>query len=513
MHRVLLLVIDVLLVAAATMLALVIRENFDVPPSHWVAFWPYLVATVAASVAALWAFGTNQAIWRFTTFADYPRLLAATLAIVFGAVALTFAYNRLEGLARALPVMQAILVMLSLTGSRVLLRLRHAARGKSAQMLKPGTAVEGDTVLVVGVSRLSDLYLQAVAELTPNQFRIAGLLSPSGQHGGRLVQNYPVLGTPEQVAGVLKTLEVHGMFVTRIVVASAFSRLTAEAQAALLAATASSGIRLELIAESLGLSPKSLAPALAPQPEVAGPSAPVAFVIEARTLSALARRPYWRVKRVLDFVCAAALLVLSLPLVVLVSVLVAFDVGFPLAFWQQRPGLGGRPFKLYKLRTMAAAHGPDGKRVADRDRLSGIGKFLRRTRLDELPQLINILRGEMSFVGPRPLLPVDQPAEFAARLMVRPGLTGWAQVRGGRDVSAADKAALDVWYVHQASWALDLEVLLRTVPMVLFGEQVDAVAIRQAWRDLEQAGVVAGKQVLARQVNSERPLVGTKFAA
>ena len=96
---------------------------------------------------------------------------------------------------------------------------------------------------------------------------------------------------------------------------------------------------------------------------------------------------------------------------------------------------------------------------------------MRRTRLDELPQLINILLGQMSFIGPRPLLPVDQPADYAARLVVRPGLTGWAQVKGGRDISPADKAALDIWYVHNASLALDARILLNTVAMVLFGER------------------------------------------
>ena len=120
-----------------------------------------------------------------------------------------------------------------------------------------------------------------------------------------------------------------------------------------------------------------------------------------------------------------------------------------------------------------------------------LGHLLRRLRLDELPQLFQILSGEMSFVGPRPLLPVDQSPAYAARLLVRPGLTGWAQVTGGRTISAADKAALDVWYVHHASLALDVRILLTTALMVLFGERVDQRAIARAWRDLKEAGVCA----------------------
>src|SRR5262249_44688585 len=162
-------------------------------------------------------------------------------------------------------------------------------------------------------------------------------------------------------------------------------------------------------------------------------------------------RPYWRIKRMMDFAGAACLLVVGLPLAVLVAMLVAIDVGLPATFWQERPGFGGSPFKLYKFRTMSAAHDTEGRRVPDQERLSMIGRFLRRARLDELPQLYNILVGEMSFVGPRPLLPVDQHPAHAARLLVRPGLTGWAQVIGGREISAEDKTALDVWYVHNAS--------------------------------------------------------------
>ena len=109
--------------------------------------------------------------------------------------------------------------------------------------------------------------------------------------------------------------------------------------------------------------------------------------------------------------------------------------------------------------------------------------FSGRSRLDELPQLLNILKGEMSLIGPRPLLPDDQPIDPATRLLVRPGLSGWAQVKGGRQISPADKAALDVWYVRNMSLALDVKILLSTVPMLIFGERVTEGAIGEARRD------------------------------
>jgi lipopolysaccharide/colanic/teichoic acid biosynthesis glycosyltransferase len=135
---------------------------------------------------------------------------------------------------------------------------------------------------------------------------------------------------------------------------------------------------------------------------------------------------------------------------------------------------------------MGAAHDAHGRRKLDSERISGLGNFLRRTRLDELPQLISILTGHMSFVGPRPLLPIDQPTEYSARLLVRPGLTGWAQIKGGRAISPTDKSALDVWYVKNMSFMLDVRIVIGTIPMIIFGERVETAAIERAWQELEE---------------------------
>jgi hypothetical protein len=140
---------------------------------------------------------------------------------------------------------------------------------------------------------------------------------------------------------------------------------------------------------------------------------------------------------------------------------------------------------------MAGAHNADGRRLSDAQRLSPVGRFLRHTHLDELPQLYNILIGEMSFVGPRPLLPADQAPAFAARLAVRPGLTGWAQIKGGRDLSASDKAALDVWYVRNASLRLDLQIVWGTLRTIWSKDRADTVAICLAWHGVDNRLAVA----------------------
>lgn len=489
------LALELVLIALASVAALVLRDNFEVTGDRWIAFLPYLCFTLVASAAAFPLLGTHRAVWRYTTMVDSLRVAAATTAALIGAVALGFSYNRMEGLPRALPILQALLILFSLGGVRILLRLWRTARERAPADAEPAKVRVSDrkTVLVVGVDGLTDLYLRAVARFAADHVRVAGLLAENDRHVGRVIQGRTILGTPEQVRDVLHDLEVHGVFVDSVVVATDFEKLSEEARAALVEIESGSDIKLEFLADQMGL---ALRAPISAEPQD-GAAAGEAFLVDVDGPNSPVRRPIWRIKRAADCIVGTAMLIAAAPLMVLVAMLVAIDVGLPLTFWQQRPGLNGRPFKVHKFRTMAAAHDARGNRVPDEKRMSGIGSFLRKTRLDELPQLLNIIFGEMSFVGPRPLLPVDQPAEYAARLLVRPGLTGWAQVKGGRTISAADKAALDVWYVWNASAALDFVILLRTVQMVLFGERVDDDAIRRAWGDLREAGVHAPEEFSA----------------
>jgi lipopolysaccharide/colanic/teichoic acid biosynthesis glycosyltransferase len=295
------------------------------------------------------------------------------------------------------------------------------------------------------------------------------------------------LGTIEQIADVLRNLEIHGVFIDHVVITMVFEKLPPSAQTALIGIEKTTNIRLEFFGDQIGrtlciTSPTDLT------------NTGDAFSLGPEDVTALTRT-FWRLKRVLDFVGALVFLIVLAPLMAAVSTLVAIDVGLPLTFWQQRAGLHGRPFKIYKLRTMAAWHDARGRRVPDDQRISAIGRFLRRARVDELPQLLNILSGDMSFVGPRPLLMVEQPAAHAGRLLVRPGLTGWAQVKGGRRISPADRVALDIWYIRHASLLLDLEILARTVPTVFFGESIDAAAVQCAWHELEKAGVLYVEEI------------------
>lgn len=479
MRRLLILLVDLSLVALGTVLAIWLRDDLLLTTERLILAGPYLGFTLATAVLVLPVFGVNRGIWRYSELQSYLRIALSSLVIVICAVAVTFGYNRLDGVPRSLPILQGLVVISLLVGSRILRRLQQsmrATRPAGAQMpLLHGGA---ETVLVVGLTRLADLYLRSVVEFAPKRIRVAGLLGKKDHHVGAHVHNHAILGLPENAAEIVRDLEVHGVVVDRIVVATDFKSLSPIAQQALLQLESSTSVKLELLFEQLGLE----------EPQMPS-SYRSAFHFSDTDIEAIERRAYWKLKRAIDFVAAAVVILLTLPIMAFVALLVAIDVGAPVFFAQQRPGRYGMPFRVYKFRTMAAAHDRQGHRVPDTKRTSMIGSFLRRSRCDELPQLFSILAGDMSFVGPRPLLPIDQPPEFAARLLVTPGLTGWAQINGGRDVTAADKAALDVWYVQNASLMLDLRIMLRTVPMVLFGERISRSDIQRAWGDLYQTGI------------------------
>lgn len=182
-------------------------------------------------------------------------------------------------------------------------------------------------------------------------------------------------------------------------------------------------------------------------------------------------------KRLFDLIGAAAGLLLVMPVLLPLIVLVRATMGSPVFFRQQRPGLGGKPFTMYKFRTMSNAVDAQGRLLPDVDRLTAVGRFLRRTSLDELPELYNVLRGDMSFVGPRPLLMryLDRyTPEQARRHEVRPGITGWAQINGRNAITWEEKFAFDVWYVDHWSVALDCRILFATFWKVLRREDISA---------------------------------------
>ena len=182
-------------------------------------------------------------------------------------------------------------------------------------------------------------------------------------------------------------------------------------------------------------------------------------------------------KRLLDVLFSAAALAVAAPLLLLLAILIRIKLGTPVLFRQTRPGKNARPFTIYKFRTMTNERDVNGNLLSDSERLPAFGRFLRASSLDELPELMNVIKGDMSLVGPRPLLMQylqRYNAEQMRRHEVRPGLTGWAQVNGRNAVSWEEKFAFDVWYVDHVSLALDLRILFLTVKKIFTREGISA---------------------------------------
>ena len=182
-------------------------------------------------------------------------------------------------------------------------------------------------------------------------------------------------------------------------------------------------------------------------------------------------------KRIFDILLASAAGLIFLPVILILVFIIRFAIGSPVLFKQQRPGLHAEPFYIYKFRTMNDKKDSHGELLSDAERLTNLGRWLRSTSLDELPSLWNVLKGEMSLVGPRPLLMEYVPlynAEQARRHEVKPGITGWAQVNGRNAISWEDKFRLDVWYVDHQSFWLDIKIILLTVKKVFFRHGISA---------------------------------------
>lgn len=182
------------------------------------------------------------------------------------------------------------------------------------------------------------------------------------------------------------------------------------------------------------------------------------------------------IKRFADIVLAFSAILLLFPVFVLIGLIVRFQLGSPILFRQLRPGFNGKPFLIYKFRTMSDKTDEKGYLLPDADRLTRFGAFLRSTSLDELPELFNVIKGDMSIVGPRPLLMEYLPiysAEESRRHEVKPGITGWAQVNGRNALTWEEKFALDIWYVDNRSFLLDFKILLITLLKVLKREGIN----------------------------------------
>jgi lipopolysaccharide/colanic/teichoic acid biosynthesis glycosyltransferase len=460
--------VDVTLAAVSPFVALYLRNVDLVSAGGMFAADTFALISLATSLIAFRLFRISSTIPRYISVGD---LIILAKAVVVGdlmtAMAL-FTLTRLDGIPRSVPAIHALILGTGLLASRglanIVARLRHGAN-------QPRNAA-AENMILIGLNDWSVLLIKYLRAHAPGRRRFIGLLDEEPRWFGRSVNGVQVFGPPAHLEGLVEEFAAHGVRTDRVVVGVGAGELSKNALANVQSACARRNLDLVFAPNLVGLSCTEGIGQSARRAADLVPSGPFPAAIQTT--------PYHRLKRLFDAVGALILILWLLPLLILAAILVFLDLGSPVLFWQQRAGQGGRELQLYKLRTLRPPFDPRGQRIPEERRLSWIGRLLRQTRIDELPQLLNVLVGDMSLIGPRPLLPQDQPPSSRLRLTVRPGITGWAQVNGGTSLSPTEKEALDIWYIRNASLWLDLRIIGMTFLVVLKGERRSEKALSEA---------------------------------
>ena len=457
---------DVFWAAAAPLLALYLRDAYILSSQGVEMAVLYCSLSFFFSVIGFLAFRVSDAIPRHFSVHDAFNILKAAIAAALATTVVLFSLTRLEGIPRSTPVLQALLLCAGLFAARIVMMLLD----KEGQVTEHPSHAEVEHIIMIGSTKLSSLYIQLLRAYSPLHRRVIAVLDARQKLIGRAMSGVPVVAAPQHLAEVIEEFSVHGVYTDRIIIGGDEDFLSEEMLNHVRLICEQREIVLDFVPRLIGLSDlpslrkHNVAPALLPTQR------PPTRVLP----------PYFRIKRIIDCIVALAGITIFSPILLLASVLILLTLGSPVLFWQKRIGRDGRTFLLYKFRTLRPPFDRHGQPVPNDQRISWIGHLLRKSRLDELPQLFNILVGDMSLIGPRPLLPEDQPTNASLRLMVRPGLTGWAQINGGNLITPEEKGALDDWYVQKASLWLDLRIALLTLRFLFTGERRSEQAVSEA---------------------------------
>jgi lipopolysaccharide/colanic/teichoic acid biosynthesis glycosyltransferase len=428
----------------------------------------YVLISLAASLIAFQVFRISSTIPRYISVGDLLDLAKAVVAGELMTAIVLFTVTRLDGIPRSVPAIHALILTAGLLAARGLINLADRNRRRA----EPPRSAAAENVIVIGLNDWSVLLVKLMQAQAPERPRVIGLLDEEPRSFGRSVHGVQIFGPPAHLDALVEEFAAHGVRTDRVVVGAEAGELSREALAEVKRVCTRRNLELAFVPHLFGLGSEERAGrSIRPYPDRL-PGRPFTLGLQPS--------PYFRAKRVIDAVAALILILWLLPLLLLAAFVVFLDVGSPVLFWQQRAGQGGRELQFYKLRTLHPPFDRRGQRIPEERRLSWIGRLLRRTRIDELPQVLNVLVGDMSLIGPRPLLPRDQPPSSALRLTVRPGITGWAQVNGGTSLSPTEKEALDIWYIRNASWRVDLRIIGMTVLTLLRGERRSEKALAQA---------------------------------
>ena len=399
---------DIFSVLFAAPIALALRDPNLFGFGHNVEAVIYSTVAFVVGGAIIFAFNLGKNVRGLISLNEVQSVVLAALSAVSVTALIVFSFTRLDFVPRTVPLIH-VLVLASLMLTARAIATKRRRRRERRNRIAP---TETNHILLIGANQLAWSYLRMLNVLDMGRTDVVAILDDDPKLFGRSILGYPVLAPPSELSRVAHEYAVHGVRINRVLIAANQRADGPEYWRKLEDDCQVSSISVGFLGDILGV-------------ELGQSSAPVDAPVRSK-------RAYPNVKRVFDFCIALALLTVFAPVFAIVSLGVLLDMGWPITFWQKRDGKDGEPFLIYKIRTMHAPFDRRGCFVEESRRTSRFGEFLRRTRLDELPQLWNVLTGAMSFVGPRPLLPVDQPSTSKYRLQVPPGLTGWARDSRGQ---------------------------------------------------------------------------------
>lgn len=445
----------------------------------------YILSAFAATAVSLAFFRADHPIYRFFALHDIIQITKAAIFSVALASMFAFTITRLDAIPRSIPIIHAALLIMALAARGGLNRWRdHAERASHGE----SRGTEMQNIIIIHANRMATMFINMVETLGYKNQRILCILDDKAHLINRSINGYAVIGAPSELKSIIRDYEVHGVTVHKVMVAGSVKDLGSDLVQDLAKASQIHNVAIDFFADMFSFDSSADEASEASRAPSANGDVP---------------GPVGLAKRAFDVTAALTAAFFLSPLIFVTGLAVAADVGWPLFFWQHRLGRNGQVLRIYKFRTLPVSRRSEDAQNAAQGEPSRIGALLRALRFDELPQLWHILKGEMSVVGPRPLLPRDQPDDFELRLSVPPGLSGWAQVCGGKLLNADEKNALDLFYISNASVLFDLKIIILTLRTVFLGEQRDEDAIAEARAALAQTTSVH------RWIPGERPALGS----
>ena len=461
---------DFFWIAISPFLALALRgREFILPNSSYFGIpetYYFSIILIFCSIPVFVSFRVSDSLHHLFQVKDVISIFSATLLSILLGTYVAFFFNRMGNIPRSVPLIYGALLIVGLTFYRVVIRLIESHREGKSKSYSDFYAVKNfRRIIIIGLDHFSINTIRLTEAQLPRVIQVIAAFSLTNKHVGRSMGGVAVLGDLSSISNIISEYQIHGVKIDELWLSDNADKISNYDLNCVARAAEFYGIPFKRISEALNLTPEN------------------DWLLTERKNSykkVIIDNKYFNIKRLVDLFGSLTLSVLLIPIIGLASSAVILDIGSPVFFWQERQGRYGSRLFIYKIRTLMAPIIHDDGSIIIAGTLSPLGRFLRSTRIDELPQILNVIVGDMSLIGPRPLLALDQPADPSIRQLIRPGLTGWAQVNGGEYLSAEDKNILDCWYVFNASLFLDIRIFLRTIHLIIFGGRVNQEAIKQA---------------------------------